>query len=215
MTRVRRLIVISFVVLLTCASAHKSESFYSEAPPQGTAERWMAWRAFYDQVRTARTASDAEMLGAFAADIGLSRRQLEMALSEGDGLLLQLKSIDDESRARLLSLHGAPRPTNLPRREDRPALTTAPLVVKLPHGVKSVRELAVNTGLFAQAEARKDAVVQNHLRGLDRLIGGDGRQALEQWVAAHIAVQRVDSVARGKEPDRSQLRHGNRIAFNR
>jgi hypothetical protein len=142
---------------------------------------WMAWKAFQDSLRFYARQSSAAVNNMLTANFGLSNTECRALLVSGELFVSAFDRIDADARAELQARYRPIAPRN--PRHHLPAFPPGTIV--LPPG-KTLRDLAVETGLYERVEQLKQELLTRHVEELKREIGSVKVNSIRDWVETNI-----------------------------
>lgn len=141
---------------------------------------WLVWRAFYDSLAFygKRTANQDTRI--VSENFSLTPVQASALLSAGRSFLGDVQRIDEEAKLEAAKRYKyAPAQTGPPSAGSPKQRKVAP--------PKSIRERALEDGLYAQVEAKKQAALANHMKALRLDIGSPKVDQINTFVEISIA----------------------------
>ena len=142
---------------------------------------WMAWRVFQESLRFYARQSSAALNDMLAQKFGLTATERTALLSAGESFVTTIAQIDSEARAELAARYRPAAPRNPARR-----LPEFPPGVIFRQPGKTIRDLAIESGLYAKFEQRKEALLATHMQQLARAIAPPKLALIGEWVQANV-----------------------------
>jgi hypothetical protein len=173
---------IAFVLILPMVvSAQTTQNGDSAAQP---VPDWLAWKMFHQSLAYYAQRSPESVNQMLAAQFGLTRAQAAGLLSAGQSFDGAIKSIDDGAKA-----EASRRYPDIVGSATPPSGRTTPRRTKmLPSGPpKTVRERAIEDGLYAEVEAKKQSALDNHIKALTSNIGPSRLAQIRNYLQSSIA----------------------------
>jgi hypothetical protein len=147
---------------------------------------WVGWRVFHESlVRNSQRADDRSN-DLLAKQLGLTKAQTTRLTQIGEAYLAEIRSIDAFASAEARRRYGRP---------ERPVL----LKTKPQQPPKSVLEQAIDDGLYAEIEAKKQAVLTAHMQTIARELNSGAADRIAGHVQTKVSpnIKAVDIVPPG------------------
>jgi len=164
--------VLSTLVLLALQVA-RNEAAQVASQGQAAAPSWMAWKVFHDSLVFYSQRPGSQLNKMLAAQYGLGSAEAQLLMSAGQTYLDAIKRIEMDAKAEAQRRYGNAVPASSPPKEP---------VRRSSISDKSVRERALEDGLYAQVEAVKQAVLDGHIRTLQAKLDALQFDRIRQWV---------------------------------
>jgi hypothetical protein len=151
-----------------------------------TPPAWVAWQALY-QLLSVGDRSPAMVERMVVRRAGLTGTEAAALLTAGRRYLEAIARIDADARAEVDRRWGADLPGVLaarPPREGAAPSTERPVLLAAG---KTLLQMARDSGMYAEIEAKKQEALAAHLREVDIAIGSAARAAVAAWIASAIA----------------------------
>jgi hypothetical protein len=177
--RTLKYILFAFVLILpTIVSAQTTQNGNSAAQPVQVPD-WMAWRVFHDGLASYFQRSGDTGNSMLAKKFGLTSADAQTLLTAGQAFVEAIKRIETDARTEAQRRYGnAVTPRSAP---------TGPIPRSAMPLQKSFRERAMEDGLYAQVEGRKQAALNSHIQELRRELDGAKVDRVQAWVQASVA----------------------------
>jgi hypothetical protein len=160
---------------------------------------WLSWKVFYDSLAFYSQKSAGQDEKVLTDTFNLSPTQAATLLSAGQSFVAEIQRIDEEARQEAKKRYryvpaqtGAPPPGGPKRRQAAPQ--------------KTIREQALEDGLYAQVEAKKKVALANHMKDLGLNIEAKKLKQIGQFVETSIASRIKRSDAPFPAGDSSSMR---------
>jgi hypothetical protein len=194
----RGFIAVSVVtVVLLAVDVHPGKAVQRTASPpsppsstNNTTPPWLAWKVFHESLIFYSRQSMDQVADVVHLQAGLDRGKAAALLTAGRTFVAALDRIDADARNEVQRRYGVDKAP--PR--DRSA-TSRPILVRPG---KTVYQMVVEDGLYAQVERDKHAALERHLAELSRLLGVDTVTELDRFVSTTVAPHVTTSTDRGQ-----------------
>jgi hypothetical protein len=174
------------LVLLSMSNVAASQEPTASTSPNETSDSaavpdWMVWRAFQESLRFYARQSSAALNDMLAQRFGLTATERTALLSAGESFLTTIDRIDSEARAELQARYRPRAPRNPARR-----LPEFPPGVVFRQPGKTVRDLAIESGLYTKVEQKKEALLTAHFQMLERAVTQRKLALMSEWVRTNV-----------------------------
>jgi hypothetical protein len=144
---------------------------------------WRSWKVFYDSLAYYAKRSPEPVNQMLAVQFGLTRAQAASLLSAGQSYVATIQSIDEDAKAEARRRYPDITGPSTPPSGQPPRRTKT-----LPSGPqKTVRERAIQDGLYAEVEAKKQSVLDNNIKALTGNVGPSRLEKIREYVQSSIA----------------------------
>jgi hypothetical protein len=180
------LLIVFGVVLLFMSNVAASQEPAISISPNVSSDAtavapWKAWRVFHESLRFYAHQSSAALNDMLAQRFGLTATERTALLSAGESFVTTIARTESEARAELAARYRPPAPRNPARRVPE----FPPEAIFRQPG-KTVREMAIESGVYAKFEQRKEALLAAHIRQLEWAIAPPKLALIGEWVQANV-----------------------------
>jgi hypothetical protein len=176
--------ILGSILLALCVQSSEAAQRPESPPALGSLTRnaapgWLAWKVFHESLIFYSRQSIDQVNDVLRLHVGLEPPAVRTLLNAGQAFAGALDRIDAAARAEVQRRYGSDKqPPPGHQSSSRP-------IVRRPG--KTLQQMAVEDGLYAQVESEKNAVLARHLADLTRSLGVENTVQLGRFVNTAVA----------------------------
>lgn len=167
-------------LLIAAALLGLGATTHGQGPDADAVPTWLSWRVFHEAVAFS---TRGESLTAIEQKFGLTTPEATRLRGAGASYTAALDRIDVDARAALKAQ--VSKPLKAPRNPKR-RLPEFPPGTIIHDRSKSLRTLAIESGLYAEVEAKKAAALAKHMEAIHRAIPPEKLVVISDWIRTDV-----------------------------